>query len=154
MISTEDEEVKLIERISTAAARGQVEKWLIELETIMRKSIRKEVMLAIQAYPIKLRKVWVLEWPGQTILCVGKMYWTLRIEESMLFDVEGLKKYLEQCQTELNDIISLIRGKLSKQNRITLGDYRIFNLFSINDQLYLRTRLIFNSFRETNGLFP
>ncbi|KAF3425902.1 hypothetical protein E2986_08048 [Frieseomelitta varia] len=120
MISTEDEEVKLIEKISTAAARGQVEKWLIELETIMRKSIRREVMLAIQAYPIKLRKVWVLDWPGQTILCVGKMYWTLRIEEAMLFDVQGLKKYLEQCQTELNDIISLIRGKLSKQNRITL----------------------------------
>ncbi|KOX76420.1 Dynein heavy chain 7, axonemal [Melipona quadrifasciata] len=120
MISTEEEEVKLIEKISTAAARGQVEKWLIELETIMRKSIRKEVMLAIQAYPIKLRKVWVLEWPGQTILCVGKMYWTLRIEESMLFDVEGLKKYLKQCEAELNDIISLIRGKLSKQNRITL----------------------------------
>ncbi|XP_033175116.1 dynein heavy chain 7, axonemal [Bombus impatiens] len=119
MVSTEDEEVRLIETISTAAARGQVEKWLIELETVMRKSIRNEVLLAIQAYPTKSRKVWVLEWPGQTILCVGKTYWTLRIEESMPYGVQGMKRYLDQCQAELNDIISLIRGKLSKQNRIT-----------------------------------
>lgn len=125
MLSTEDEEVNLIEIISTMAARGQVEKWLVELETIMRKSVRHEVLQAILAYPTKPRNIWALEWPGQTILCVGKTYWTLRIEESMQSGVQGLKNYLDQCQRELNEIILLIRGKLSKQNRITLGDYRV-----------------------------
>ncbi|XP_078046876.1 dynein axonemal heavy chain 7-like [Augochlora pura] len=120
MRSSEDEMVNLVDIISTAAARGQVEKWLVELETIMRRSIRHMVEQAIQAYPRKQRKDWVLEWPGQTILCVGKMYWTLRIEESMLQGAAGLNGYLEQCQSELNDAILLIRGKLSKQNRITL----------------------------------
>ncbi|CAK9814603.1 Dynein axonemal heavy chain 7 [Anthophora plagiata] len=120
MRSTEGEEVPLVDIISTASARGQVEKWLIELETIMRRSVKHEVKHAIDAYPTKQRKIWVLEWPGQTILCVGKMYWTLRIEESMLFGEEGLWRYFEQCNTELNEIILLIRGKLSKQNRITL----------------------------------
>lgn len=122
MRSTEDEEVDLVDTISTSAARGQVEKWLIELESIMRKSVRHVVEQAILAYPTKPRRIWVLEWPGQTILCVGKTYWTMRIEESMLSGVIGLKRYLDQCQTELNEIILLIRGKLSKQNRITLGD--------------------------------
>ncbi|XP_034174982.2 dynein heavy chain at 36C [Osmia lignaria lignaria] len=120
MRSTEDEEVDLVDTISTAAARGQVEKWLIELETIMRKSVRYVVEQAILAYPTKPRRIWVLEWPGQTILCVGKTYWTLRIEESMLSGVIGLERYLDQCQTELNEIILLIRGKLPKQSRITL----------------------------------
>nr|XP_012148645.1 PREDICTED: dynein heavy chain 7, axonemal [Megachile rotundata] len=120
MRSTEDEEVDLVDTISTAAARGQVEKWLIELEAIMRKSVRHVVEQAILAFPTKPRKIWVLEWPGQTILCVGKTYWTLRIEESMLSGVEGLKRYLDECQNDLNEIILLIRGKLSKQNRITL----------------------------------
>ncbi|KAG6798201.1 Dynein heavy chain 7, axonemal [Apis mellifera caucasica] len=120
MRSTEGEEVDLIEAISTLATRGQVEKWLIELERIMRLSVRNEVYLAIQAYPTKERRLWVLDWPGQTILCVGKMYWTLRIEQSMLLGVEGLNKYLDQCQRELNEIILLIRGTLTKQNRITL----------------------------------
>nr|XP_031838488.1 dynein heavy chain 7, axonemal-like [Nomia melanderi] len=120
MKSSEDEVVDLVDIISTSAARGQVEKWLIELETIMRRSIRHVVQQAIRAYPRKPRKDWVLEWPGQTILCVGKMYWTLRIEEFMLQGSAGMNKYFQQCQTELNEVISLIRGKLSKQNRITL----------------------------------
>lgn len=121
MRSTEGEEVAILETISTAMARGQVEKWLIELESEMRKSVRHMVYQAILAYPIKTRTVWVLEWPGQTVLCVDQLYWTQQVEEAMLKKVAGLKRYLDQCQEELKDIILLIRGILSKQNRITLG---------------------------------
>ena len=121
MKSAEGEEVDLVDIISTAAARGQVEKWLLELEGDMRKSIRHKVYKAIEGYPIKERTTWVLEWPGQTVLCVGQLYWTQQIEEAMPRGVEGLQAYLDQCQVELTDIILIIRGKLSKQNRITLG---------------------------------
>jgi len=122
MRSTEGEEVEILEIISTSIARGQVEKWLIELETEMRKSVRHMVNQAILAYHIKARTTWVLEWPGQTVLCVDQTYWTQQVEEAMLKGVVGLEKYLAQCQEELNDIILLIRGTLSKQNRITLGN--------------------------------
>lgn len=121
MRSTEGEEVVLLEIISTAIARGQVEKWLIELETQMRKSVHYMVHEAIVAYYTKVRTTWVLEWPGQTVLCVDQTYWTQQVEEAMLKGEAGLKRYLDQCQEELNDIILLIRGILSKQNRITLG---------------------------------
>lgn len=121
MRSTEGEEVVILEIISTAAARGQVEKWLIQLETEMRKSVQHMVHQAILAYHTKKRTDWVLEWPGQTVLCVGQTYWTQQVEEAMLQGVSGLKRYLDQCQQELNDIILLIRGILPKQNRITLG---------------------------------
>lgn len=124
MRSAEGEVVELVDLISTAAARGQVEKWLVELETDMRKSVRQKVYLAIEAYPKKERTIWVLEWPGQTVLCVSQLYWTQQIEEAIMTKndpVGALQKYLDQCQKELNDIILIIRGKLSKQNRITLG---------------------------------
>lgn len=121
MQSSEGEIVDLTEIISTSAARGQVEKWLVELETEMRKSVRHAVLQAILAYYKKERTAWVLEWPGQSVLCVGQTCWTQQVEEAMLKGVEGLERYLDQSQQELNNIILLIRGTLSKQNRTTLG---------------------------------
>ncbi|XP_011505820.1 PREDICTED: dynein heavy chain 7, axonemal [Ceratosolen solmsi marchali] len=121
MGSSEGELVPLCDIISTVAARGQVEKWLIDLEIGMKKSIKDRVNKAIDAYPTKPRTVWVLEWPGQTVLCVGQLFWTLQIEQAMREEgLEGLKRYYQQCQQELHDIILIIRGKLSKQNRVTL----------------------------------
>lgn len=124
MRSAEGEVVALCDVISTVAARGQVERWLVELEADMRKSVRHQVSGAINAYPSKPRTSWVLDWPGQTVLCVGQLFWTLQIERAMLESgVEGLGTYFKQTEQELNDIILLVRGKLSKQNRVTLGMY-------------------------------
>lgn len=51
MRSSEGEEVKLSDIISTAQARGQVEKWLLELEKDMIKSIHYMVGASIEHYP-------------------------------------------------------------------------------------------------------
>lgn len=131
MRSAEGELVRLCDVISTSSARGQVEKWLVELEVDMRKSVRFQVEHAMKAYPSKPRTQWVLEWPGQTVLCVGQLYWTKQIEEALKNEgLPGLKKYWQQCQNELDDIILLVRGKLSKQNRVTLGLLLLFMNFT------------------------
>ncbi|XP_014484361.1 PREDICTED: dynein heavy chain 7, axonemal-like [Dinoponera quadriceps] len=120
MISSEGEEIILEDIIDTSAARGQVEKWLLELEIDMKKSVKAQVIHAKDAFPTKARSQWALDWPGQTILCISKMYWTAQITIKFPEGVESLKAYVETCTYELNEIVKLVRGKLSKQNRTTL----------------------------------
>lgn len=43
MYSSEGERVQLIENISTSAAKGAVEKWLVQVEDMMLRSVRDEV---------------------------------------------------------------------------------------------------------------
>jgi dynein heavy chain len=62
-----------------------------------------------------------LEWPGQTILCISQLYWTADVIRAMPTAPESLAKYIEQCVDELGEIVKLVRGNLSKQNRTTLG---------------------------------
>ncbi|KFO19799.1 Dynein heavy chain 7, axonemal [Fukomys damarensis] len=121
MYSSEGERVELIELISTSAARGAVEKWLIQVEDRMLRSIHDVIAAARLAYPESARRDWVREWPGQVVLCVSQMFWTSETQEVISGGTEGLKKYYKELQHQLNDIVGLVRGKLSKQTRITLG---------------------------------
>nr|XP_033781609.1 dynein heavy chain 12, axonemal isoform X2 [Geotrypetes seraphini] len=121
MFSTEGEQVDLIQIISTSEARGAVEKWLVQVEDIMLKSIHDVIACAKLAYPDTPRKKWVRDWPGQVVLCVSQMFWTVEVTEAIGGGPEGLKDYYELLQLQLNEIVELVRGKLSKQTRITLG---------------------------------
>ncbi|XP_017763577.1 PREDICTED: dynein heavy chain 7, axonemal-like [Eufriesea mexicana] len=120
MESSEGEEIILEDIIDTRAARGQVEKWLLQLEFSMKRSVKAQVIQAKEAYLVQLRSQWALKWPGQTILCISKLYWTADITKALSTCLKDLKDYVDICTHELNEIVKLVRGKLSTQNRVTL----------------------------------
>ncbi|KAK5646415.1 hypothetical protein RI129_004879 [Pyrocoelia pectoralis] len=121
MKSSEGEEVPLVDIIQTSLARGQVEKWLLELEIDMKKSVHKMVEGAINDYTKRLRDEWVLLWPGQTVQSVAMTYWTTEVHEAITISHDEMKRCLERSNMQILKVVNLVRGKLSTQNRITLG---------------------------------
>lgn len=122
MFSSEGEVVEFVELISTSAARGAVEKWLVQVEDVMLRSVRDVIIRAKEAYVTDPRPQWVQEWPGQIVLYVSQMFWTTEVHDAIREGGnQGLKDYYKQLVNQLGDIVNLVRGKLPKQTRITLG---------------------------------
>ena len=121
MRSAEQESVQLIKNVSTAKAKGQVEKWLGELEVLMISSVRDVISKALMDYAVVPRSQWVMKWPGQAVLCVSQTYWTSEVHQAIANGLPALGAYLQQNSGQISEIVSIVRGKISKQNRTTLG---------------------------------
>ena len=68
MVSAQDEIVTFTTTIYPVDAKGMVEKWLLQVEKQMIKSLRDTIEKAIASYYTTQLKNWVLDWPGQVSL--------------------------------------------------------------------------------------
>lgn len=75
----------------------------------------------MDAYEKTDRNDWVLSWPGQVVLAGTQKYWTDEIHKAIATNQAALQAYWELNNRQIDDIVALVRGKLSKQNRTTLG---------------------------------
>lgn len=57
----------------SAANKGNVERWLLELEAMQWQSVRTQVTLSLEEYPKVSREKWVLNWPAQAVLGVSQV---------------------------------------------------------------------------------
>ncbi|KAJ3222668.1 Dynein heavy chain 3, axonemal [Clydaea vesicula] len=122
MCSSENERVRLKEVIEPALAKGAVEKWLLQVEKVMQSSVHQQVSNAMKAYAETKREKWVLEWPGQVVICVSQIYWTQELTEIIRRGgSKGIKAYKELCTKQLEDVVGLVRGELSPMARMTLS---------------------------------
>ncbi|TPX37761.1 hypothetical protein SeMB42_g06896 [Synchytrium endobioticum] len=121
LYSSEKEELQLVQKVSTNDAKGSVEKWLSQVESNMLDSVHSVIEAAFQAYPNTPREQWVLNWPGQVVICVGQIFWTWGVEQGVLAGKKGLETFVQKLNAELAEIIKLVRGNLSKMARLTLG---------------------------------
>lgn len=121
MISIEKEEVQFLEKVSTEAARGSVERWLLQVEEQMLSSIKDQTAKSVAAYRTTDRITWITKWPGMVVLAVSQIYWSADIELHLgSGDPRSLKRYFETLQNQLHDTVALIRSKtISNLERIT-----------------------------------
>jgi len=88
---------------------------------------------AVRAYPATPRGQWVRQWPGQAVLCVSQKYWTALVHESLRGGPSAMSDYLQLNNDQIEEIVKIVRGKLSTQNRVTL---------QVRDSQFVTNRLI------------
>lgn len=60
----------------------------------------------LQAYSAEPRAKWVKEWPGQVVICVSQIYWTLEVHEAIRKGPQALKQYHKLLQDQVRVILS------------------------------------------------
>lgn len=95
MLSAEQEEVDFCTKIDVNAGdkKGNVEKWMLEIETVMRKTLRELCRDSLNDYYKTKRTTWVGAWPGQIVLAVDQIDWTVGVETAIQKD-QGLQTYI------------------------------------------------------------
>jgi dynein heavy chain len=133
MISGEKEKVKFNKSINVneGEKKGNVERWLSEIEGVMIDTLRK--IMRDSLFDQQKRTTWVRAWPAQIILGVNMIRWTKGSEKAIMTgkgdidtdekhpEYNNLENYLQHLITDLKDIVELVRQDLNSLERLTLG---------------------------------
>ncbi|CAD7974708.1 unnamed protein product [Amoebophrya sp. A25] len=131
MFSPEKERVPFFKSMK---ARGNVEKWLGEVEEFMVKSVHAVVKQGWKDYKEVPRKTWAAKQFVQVLACVGAIMWTADVGEVLLSNMAAAKRkdekkgskeaaplsmtqaYTKQV-AQLDDLIMLVRTELTSNQR-------------------------------------
>lgn len=129
MCSTEGENVPLTSVVDPSAAHGAVEVWLLQVEEAMRDTVQAVMEESLADYANSARIEWVQKWPGQTVLTVSQSYWTREVEDALnTRGTPGLVAYSKVLGAQLQDIVTLVRGELTKLQRKTLSALTVIDV--------------------------
>ena len=100
---------------------GAVEAWLLEVEVVMRSSLKKTLYATIASQKGAKREKWVNEFPGQLLITAGQTSWTVDCEKG-LAECEkgnraGMRTVKKKQVSMLNKYAEMVRGQMSKLNR-------------------------------------
>lgn len=110
-------------KINPADSGGNVERWLIEVEAIMKKSVAYTIDFSLKDFLSSDRIEWLQRWQGQVIICVNQIRWCHEVEKVLLQGVTGmgLKGYYDVLCSELMRTVELVRGDIPSSLRTAIG---------------------------------
>lgn len=85
MVSAEGETVEFNGKIDVNEGdrKGNVEKWMLDIEAQMRGTLKDISKKALTAYPTTVRTDWTKMWPGQIVLAISQIFWTNEVEKAL-----------------------------------------------------------------------
>lgn len=101
---------------------------ILQVEAGMIESVQDVCSKCMVAYATTQRTQWVLQWPGQVVLAVSAIYWTQEVSAAMAGSGSAgadaatpgkgaLAAVAAKCTSQLEEVVGLVRGELSKLNR-------------------------------------
>lgn len=118
MFSSEREYVDFEEECDCS---GQVEVWLNRVMEAMRAAIRHYLSDAVVTYEEKAREKWLFDYAAQVALTTTQIWWTTEVGIAFARLEEGyenaMKDYSKKQIQQLNNLITLLLGDLSKGDR-------------------------------------
>ena len=128
MVSREKEKMPLFEPIDPNGK--QVEFWMVELEAMMKTSVRHILKTSIADYMEQTRPDWMQRWPGMCVINGSQLYWTTNMENSMAEKgAKGVQFELDRQNAQLKDITILVRKpNLSKNERTAIGALTVMDV--------------------------
>ncbi|XP_055077981.1 dynein axonemal heavy chain 1 [Periophthalmus magnuspinnatus] len=117
MYSGEGEEVKLFQSVRPS---GDVEDWLKNVEKSMKATVKDNIDRSLKVYCEQPREKWVLSWPGQVVIAGCQVFWTAEVSEAIEKGDLANRLY-PQLQTQLSNLVQLVRGDLSRMQRAVLS---------------------------------
>ena len=105
----------------TVVIEGAVETWLLEIESVMRSSLRKTLNQTLVSVKGTKRDKWVNDFPGQLLITAGQTVWTTECEKGLAECEKGNRAGMRTTKKKqvsmLNQYAEMVRGQMSKLNR-------------------------------------
>ena len=110
-------------KINPNESGGNVEKWLIEVEVMMKKSMAYAIDFAMKDFMESDRIEWLKRWQGQVIICINQAIWCQQCETVLVDGAAGigLPGFYDTLCDELLRTVELVRGNIPKALRTAIG---------------------------------
>jgi len=108
MVSAENEVVEFCKKIDVNEGdkKGNVEKWMLEIEKVMRLTLKMQTQQSMADYYTTKRTEWVQHWPGQVVLAVDQIDWTTGVEKVFEDMREGsMENYRDEINVQILDVV-------------------------------------------------
>jgi len=127
MISPELEEVPLNVQVNPESPdmKGNVEKWMKDLEIKMKQTIKHIINKAkVDFFSGKSFFDWIKTWQAMCVIAIDQYNWTLSTEEALRQankNKNSLSEFRDKLEEGRMEIVEIVKGKLSSDDRKKIG---------------------------------
>lgn len=122
MASACGERINFVRKVSTSAASGCVEKWLLAVEQEMLDAVRNETTHSYSDFITTDRCQWISNWPQMIVLCITQMFWASDVQFFLHNrDKNAMRALHDASHVKIDEAVTLMGAEdISHLDRLTL----------------------------------